>query len=243
MAVMRSALKSVAGGGLADRDFHSMVDDMPINVMVCELKDFRITYVNESTRRTLRKIEHVLPVKVDQLVGSSIDIFHKNPEHQRRLLSDPKNLPHRARITIGGEILDLTVTAIKDRKGQYVGPMLTWNLMTEQAKIEDQTARLLQMLDNMPINIMMCDSDFNITYVNKTSVKTLAPLQQYLPIPADQIVGKSIDIFHKCRRTSGAFCPTRRTCRTAPRSSSGRRRSICASRRYSTNKETISARC
>ncbi len=49
----------------------------------------------------------MLPVKVEDLVGQSIDIFHKNPAHQRRLLADPNNLPHRARITIGGEFLDL----------------------------------------------------------------------------------------------------------------------------------------
>jgi methyl-accepting chemotaxis protein len=174
-----------------------MVESMPVNVMLCDLSDLKITYVNESTQTTLKKIEHVLPVKVEDLVGQSIDIFHKNPAHQRRLLADPKNLPHRARITIGGEVLDLLVTAIRDQKGQYIAPMLTWSLVTEQVKAETQTERLLQMLDNMPINVMMCDKDFNITYVNKTSVTTLGPLQSLLPVPANQLVGKSIDIFHK----------------------------------------------
>jgi hypothetical protein len=62
---------------LHDALFRQMVELMPVNVMICELQDFRITYVNESTRNTLRKIEHVLPVKVDALVGSSIDVFLK----------------------------------------------------------------------------------------------------------------------------------------------------------------------
>ena len=30
------------------------------------------------------------------MIGQSIDIFHKKPEHQRRLLADPRNLPHTA---------------------------------------------------------------------------------------------------------------------------------------------------
>jgi len=174
-----------------------MVETMPVNVMLCDLSDLKITYVNEATQTTLKKIEHVLPVKVEDLVGQSIDIFHKNPAYQRKLLADPKNLPHRARITIGGEVLDLLITAIRDAKGQYIAPMLTWSLVTEQVKAEAQTERLLQMLDNMPINVMMCDNDFNITYVNKTSVTTLGPLQSLLPVPASQLVGKSIDIFHK----------------------------------------------
>jgi methyl-accepting chemotaxis protein len=176
---------------------YSMFDNMPVNVMICELDEFRITYVNDATRNVLRKIEHVLPVKVDALVGQSIDIFHKNPAHQRQLLSDPHKLPHKARITVGGEILDLTITAMRDGKGRYTGPMLTWELATEKVRLERQTNRLLQMLDNMPVNVMMCDLDFNITYVNATSVKTLGSVQQYLPVPADQLLGKSIDIFHK----------------------------------------------
>lgn len=193
-AKMRGDTKA---SGLPDAAFRHMVDAMPVNVMVCDLKDLRISYINEATRSTLKKIEHVLPVKVDALLGQSIDIFHKDPSHQRRLLADPKNLPHRARITIGGEVLDLLVTAIRDQSGRYVAPMLTWSLVTEQVKAEAQQSRLLQMLDNMPINVMMCDNDFNITYVNKTSLATLRPLQKLLPVPIDKLVGQSIDIFHK----------------------------------------------
>ncbi len=185
-----------AANSRTDRSFR-LFDDMPISVMICELNDFRIIYLNESTRRNLKKIEHVLPVKVEALVGQSIDIFHKNPGHQRRLLSDPKNLPHRARITIGGETLDLTVTAMTDGRGRYTGPMLTWELATEKAKLEAETERLLQMLDEMPINIMMCDADTNITYINRTSLRTLDTVKHLLPIPPDQILGKSFDIFHK----------------------------------------------
>lgn len=176
---------------------YRLLDAMPISVMICEMTDFKIVYLNESTRTNLKKIEHVLPVKVDALLGQSIDIFHKNPQHQRRLLSDPKNLPHKARITIGGEVLDLTVTAMTDSRGRYTGPMLSWELATEKAKLESDTERLLQMLDNMPINVMMCDTDFNVTYINKTSLDTLATVQHLLPVKPEQILGRSIDIFHK----------------------------------------------
>jgi len=170
---------------------------MPISVMICELFDFKIIYLNESTRRNLKKIEHVLPCKVEALVGRSIDVFHKNPQHQQRLLLDPKNLPHKARITVGGEVLDLTVTAMTDSRGRYTGPMLSWELATEKARLESETARQLQMLDNMPINVMMCDTDFNVTYINKTSLNTLATVKHLLPVAPEQILGKSIDIFHK----------------------------------------------
>jgi methyl-accepting chemotaxis protein len=53
---------------------------------------------------------------VNGIVGASIDIFHKVPAHQRRILSNDKNLPHKAIITLGSEKLELQVNAIYDKK-------------------------------------------------------------------------------------------------------------------------------
>jgi methyl-accepting chemotaxis protein len=178
--------------------FKQMVDDMPINVIICDLEEFTITYANKSSVTTLKTLEHVLPIKADDLVGQSIDIFHKNPAHQRSLLADPSNLPHQAIIDIGGEKLDLMVTAVNDENGNYVTAMLTWSLVTEKLKNEAETARLMQMIDNMPVNVMMCDpNDFTINYANATSVKTLTPLEPHLPIKANELIGQCVDIFHK----------------------------------------------
>ena len=78
-----------------------MVDAMPVNVMTLNLEDFTVDYINQTSLKTLVTIEHLLPVKADQVLGQCIDIFHKNPEHQRRLLKDARNLPHTANIQIG----------------------------------------------------------------------------------------------------------------------------------------------
>jgi len=174
-----------------------MVDAMPVNVMLCDLSGFRITYMNEATRRTLKSIEHVLPCPADRMQGQSIDIFHKVPTHQHRLLSDPRNLPHKARITIGGEVLDLLITAVMER-GRYVAAMLTWDVVTEKVRIENEQAKLLQMLDEMPVAVMMADPQTGvITYANRTSVETLKGLEHLMPVKAADIVGTSIDVFHK----------------------------------------------
>jgi|GEM_PF-2791611 len=52
-------------------------------------------------------------------------------------------------------------------------------------------------LDALPYNVMYCDRDLILRYLNKSSRKTLLSLQQYLPCPVDQVVGQSIHIFHK----------------------------------------------
>lgn len=182
-----------------DRDrFRQMADQMPINVMTCDLQEFRINYANAATMATLKKIEHLLPIKADQLLGTSIDIFHKMPERQRNLLRDPKNLPHRARIRLGEETLDLLVSPMMDGSGTYIGPMVTWSIITDVVRQEEEVARLMQMMDSMPINVMMCDpKDFKIIYANETSRKTLKKLEHLLPIKVENLMGQSIDVFHK----------------------------------------------
>mgnify|MGYP002136340073 CR=1 FL=1 len=61
-----------------------------------------------------------LPVQVDKIAGSSIDIFHKNPSHQRRILSDPNNLPYKANIKLGDETLSLSVFPMRDKSRNYL---------------------------------------------------------------------------------------------------------------------------
>lgn len=113
-----------------------MIADAPLGVMTCDPADnFRINYMNKRSAEVLKTVEHLLPCKVDEMVGQSIDILHKHPEHQRRLLSNPANLPHRTKIKLGGEVMDLRVTAILDNQGRYVAPMLTWSLVTQQVNL------------------------------------------------------------------------------------------------------------
>ncbi|WP_254053653.1 methyl-accepting chemotaxis protein [Singulisphaera sp. GP187] len=112
-----------------------MIENAPLNVMYTD-RELRIQYMNPASQRTLKRLEAYLPIKADQMIGQSIDLFHKNPEYQRRILADPKNLPRQAVIRLGPEYLDLLVTAILDEDGQYLGPMLTWEIVTEKHEAE-----------------------------------------------------------------------------------------------------------
>lgn len=52
-------------------------------------------------------------------------------------------------------------------------------------------------LDALPANVMFCDRDLILRYINKSSRRTLLSLQQHLPMPADQLLGKSIHVMHR----------------------------------------------
>jgi methyl-accepting chemotaxis protein len=173
-----------------------MPANAPLNILRAGL-DATIIYANQKSIETIRRLEKYIPIKAENLVGSNYDIFHKNPAHQQRLLSNEKNLPHRAVIEVGPEKLELLVTAVHDASGKYIGPMLSWDIITEKLKLEDEVARVQSMMECMPINAMMCDMDYVITYVNPRSRETFKTLEKHLPVAADKVLGSSIDVFHK----------------------------------------------
>ncbi|MCK5930506.1 MAG: GAF domain-containing protein, partial [Nocardioides sp.] len=175
----------------------SVLDGLPTRVMLADT-NLVITYANPATVEGLRALADWIPVSPDDLVGSSLDIFHKDPSYQRGLLADPeKYLPRQAMIKVGPETLDLTVAAVYDDEGTYVGAMATWDLVTEKLALEQQVARVTSMMENSPTNMMFADRDFTITYMNPASLETLRGLQEHLPVPVDKIVGTSLDVFHK----------------------------------------------
>lgn len=179
----------------ADSSFRQMIENAPINVIFANT-ELDITYMNPASLKTLRTLEQYLPVKADQIVGNSIDIFHKNPAHQRRVLADPGNLPHQAIIQVGPESLDLLVSAIYDENHQYLGPMVTWSVVTEKLKLEAESARVFNMMENAPVNTIFCDRDLVIQYMNPASKKVLKGLEGILPVRVEEMMGQTIDIFH-----------------------------------------------
>ncbi len=177
-----------------------LLESVPINVMIADPNTLEIVYVNSTSLETLRPLEHLLPVKVDQLLGTCIDVFHKDPSHQRRILADPSNLPHKAQIGIGDEILELLISPLYNAEGKYIAPVLTWEVITEKLKKDSEVFRLQQMVDNMPVNVLMCDPDtFEINYINQASIDTLTAVQHLLPAGVDpkNMLGVCIDVFHK----------------------------------------------
>lgn len=123
-----------------------VVENTPSNIIIAD-KDFNITYVNPATKKNLQPVAHLLPVSVDKVVGSNIDIFHKNPSHQRAILADPKRLPHTAPIKLGDQTLELIVSALYDRKGEYMGAMVTWTNITEKLAMERQQKELSEKIE------------------------------------------------------------------------------------------------
>lgn len=178
--------------------FMAMVESSTINIMTCDATGV-INYMNPAAIATLETIEKVLPVKVDQILGKSFDMFHENPAFQQRLLKNPhKNFPRRGLLKVTDDvILDLEATAMFDAKGNFIGLQAIWSVATKRIQMEKEVAFKNSMVESAPINMMATDLTGKITYLNPAAVKTLKTYEQFLPVKVSEIVGSKFDIFHK----------------------------------------------
>ncbi|MBA4795865.1 MAG: PAS domain-containing protein [Rhizobiales bacterium] len=86
------------------------------NIMIADEK-LNIRYMNSAVKNLLREAESDLKKELPRfdfakLIGSNIDIFHKNPGHQRNMLASLQN-QHKATIWVGQRAFDLIVTPLK----------------------------------------------------------------------------------------------------------------------------------
>lgn len=125
--------------------YFEMVENTSVRLILAD-RDSKIIYMNPASVKSLKELEEHLPCKVEDIVGQSFDIFHKRPEHQRQIVADPGNLPHRAKFPLGNDWLDLTVSPLRDSTGVYMGPLVTWEVITEQVKSKQQEEQLQEAL-------------------------------------------------------------------------------------------------
>jgi len=182
------------------------VDGAQVAMMTID-RDLVITYANGETEDLMRRngdaLRKVYPgFDPEKLVGTCIDIFHRNPAHQRKLLGDPANLPFETDIQVGPLTFHIRVNAIHDLKGAYVGNTLEWSDVTELRRGEIEISRLKSAIEGATTNLMICDADLSITYVNPAVVKMLESRQEQMRklfpgFNPHDLVGKNIDMFHK----------------------------------------------
>ncbi|MCK1393308.1 PAS domain-containing methyl-accepting chemotaxis protein [Bradyrhizobium sp. 1] len=100
------------------------------NLMVAD-NDLNIVYMNDAVTDLLRAAESDLKKElphfnVATLVGTNIDVFHKNPQHQRQMLASLSAV-HRAMIQVGGHKFDLVATPLKNEDGSRAGTVVEWS--------------------------------------------------------------------------------------------------------------------
>lgn len=190
----------------------SALDVCDTNVMMADA-DFNIVYMNDSVQKMMQSAESDLKkdlpnLDASNLLGQNIDVFHKNPAHQRGMIDGLREV-YRGRIKVGGRTFGLIATPIFNDKRERLGTVVEWDDMTERLAQEAiaatqaaENARIKVALDSVTANVMMADADRNIIYANDAVLDTLRnaqdDLRKELPnFNVDNLMGGSIDQFHK----------------------------------------------
>ncbi|MBX9574811.1 MAG: PAS domain-containing methyl-accepting chemotaxis protein [Caulobacteraceae bacterium] len=104
-------------------------------------REHRITAMNPATEalmsanRTL--FEKTFPkVDFDDMIGQTIDVFHKKASYQHAILAEPLKAPHLAEIAIGDLRFKLRVSSVVAADGEYLGNVLEWADVTDARKHE-----------------------------------------------------------------------------------------------------------
>ena len=137
---MRSAIKSTA---LAAQErieesqyqldnakrLQTAMDQINSNVMIADNK-YDIIYMNNAmnnffTQREKRLKEALPALNTKTILGSNIDIFHQNPEHNRAMLAKIKE-PTIVRIEVAHYHLDLNVIPVHNRNGIQTATIVEW---------------------------------------------------------------------------------------------------------------------
>lgn len=182
------------------------------SVMIADESN-NIIFLNQAVQRMLKRrqetLESELPsFKLDQLMGTNMDVFHQNPAHQRKLVSELQEV-YRARIKIENLTFNLTATPLFNSAGERSGTIVEWEDLTDRLAQEEQQLAVAQenqrvriALDNSSTNTMIADSDNRIVYVNQALTAMMSnaesDVRKDLPnFKADKLVGANMDVFHK----------------------------------------------
>jgi methyl-accepting chemotaxis protein len=122
------------------------LDNVSTNVMVAD-NDRKIIYMNKSIYKMFSNAESDIKkefVHFDSknLIGITIDRFHKQPEKQKGLLGS-FNETHHAVINIGGRIFDLGANPIINEKGDRLGSVVEWADITEEVAVQKEIEKIV----------------------------------------------------------------------------------------------------
>jgi methyl-accepting chemotaxis protein len=123
------------------------LDVVNSNVMVAD-DNYNIMYTNATLQEMMREAESELRKALPhfdsgKLLGASMDVFHKNPAHQRKLL-DSLTGTHDAHITIGSQKFHLFATPVIDAHGKRAGTVVEWKNETVEKAIEDEIDEIVK---------------------------------------------------------------------------------------------------
>ncbi len=147
--VTESLAKEIEDKRLADENTRVKLalDVCSANTMIAN-NDLEVIYTNEAVQSMLSAgesdIKQDLPnFSAGKVLGSNIDIFHKNPSHQRNMLANLAST-YKTEIIVGGRTFALIANPINNDAGERLGTIVEWNDRTEEVAVEQEVDNIIE---------------------------------------------------------------------------------------------------
>lgn len=104
--------------------------------------EFNIVYCNPSMISTFKRVESDIRAvfshfDTNKIVGQNMDIFHKNPAHQRGLVGRLSNTI-KTEISVGECVFSLIASPILDQNQKRCGTVIEWKDVTLERRVEKE---------------------------------------------------------------------------------------------------------
>ncbi|HOY21607.1 MAG TPA: methyl-accepting chemotaxis protein [Cellvibrio sp.] len=146
LEIMRISLEESARESRNNLRIRTALDATSTNVMIAN-NDREIIYMNRAVENMLRKVEQELRTQlphfsVDKVIGSNMDIFHKNPNHQSQLLSQ-LTATYTGNIKVASLSFRLIASPIFDGEGKRMGSIVEWVDRTQEVAVEEEIGAMV----------------------------------------------------------------------------------------------------
>ena len=143
----RAKMVAAAEASVYNGRIRNALDKCTTNVMIADSNN-HILYMNETVTSMMQRNESELRKTLPQfnahnLIGQNIDVFHKNPAHQRNLLATLKST-YKTQIQVGNLYFGLIANPIIDASGNHVGSVVEWADRTLEVGIEKEVASIVE---------------------------------------------------------------------------------------------------
>ena len=143
---LKTQLEKEREAASANARLRQALDCVTANVMVADAS-YDIMYTNPAVDSMFRSAENDLRKDLQgfsagTVRGSSIDIFHKNPSHQRGILAELRGT-HRTEIALGGRTFSLVANPVFGAGGERLGTVLEWSDRTQEIAVEKELQGML----------------------------------------------------------------------------------------------------
>ncbi len=122
------------------------LDTVNSGVMVAD-NNYNIIYLNQTVQELFENAQNDIRTDLPDfdastLLGTNIDVFHKNPEYQRKMLDQLQNT-FKSKLVIGGRHLDFIANPVLDNTGERIGIVVEWLDRTEEVAVENEIAGIV----------------------------------------------------------------------------------------------------